>query len=305
MSALFPHGSGRQALISRLEWWLEQCAFGLLLMIVGWLPWIFSQTQLDTVELPKQTVLIVSAGLVWFLLVLQDALRGAWHIVWDRSAKILATTLLVLALGAILSRDPYGSWVGMTKQIPTAMLSLIGVFAWWLAIRRLVQSPLRFAMVIGIWLVSAGVLAWGTVAWLLGATMWPWSLEIFRVITPAGAVSEVAVFLLLPTLLAAAFVIHGGKILALTKRTVVHVLRGLGAVVLIPSFFLIGLVGSVGLWLALALAALVFAVVVTAKRARQSWLVLAAICFVSAVTIFAPAINPWQKLATRVSITVS
>jgi hypothetical protein len=304
MSALFPHGSGHHATILRIEWWLEQLAFGLLLMMVGWLPWVFSRMQLDTVELPKQTVLIVSAGLVWFLLVVQDALRGAWHLVWDRSAKILAFSLLVLALGTVLSRDLYGSWVGITKQIPTAMLSLIAVYAWWLAIRRLVQTPLRLGLLVGVWLVSAGILAWGTLAWLLGATIWPWSLEIFRVVTPAGAVSEVASFLIVPTLISLVLIIQGKTVTLLKQLRLIRGLGIAGLVVLIPSVFLIGMVGSLGLWLALAAGAKMFAIIANTRRVRAAWIAVAAISLLSAMTLFMPTVNPWSKLASRVSITV-
>lgn len=305
MSELFSHPTGRHAVIARIEWWLEQMAFGLLLMVVGFLPWIFSQTQLDSTELPKQTVLVVSAGLVWFLLVIQDALRGAWHIAWDRYAKIVFIMVGTLALLAIASRDPYGSWVGMTKQIPTAVFTMLAGAAWWLASRRLVNAPTRLLLTIGVWMTSAAFFAWGTAAWLLGTMVWPWTLPLFRAITPLGTVSEVAIFLVPTSLFAFAIFVEGAKVIGRTRGRISVYLRIFALLVLLPSLLLIGAIGSPVLWFALAAGAGVFLFLAQEKKERIGWSAITILCLASVcLSLFSPSWNPWRMLGDRISLTV-
>ncbi len=303
--SLFPHHIGPHAFISRLAWGLEQAAFSLLLMVVGCLPWIFSRTQLDTTELPKQTVLVVSAGLVWCLFVVQDALRGAWHLAWDRYSKIIFTSMGVLVLLAIASRDPYGSWVGITKQIPTAVITMLAGAAWWLAIRRLVNAPLRFLLVLGVWFVSAGLFAWGTIAWLVGKTIWPWSLPLFRSMTPLGSVSEVAIFLVPMVVFSFAMLLQGAKLFGETRKNRTRFLRIGAVLLLLPSLTLIGAVESPALWFSLALGVGILVVFLEGRRLRLAALMVAILCLGSAVlALFSPGWNPWRLFGNRISLTV-
>lgn len=305
MSALFPRFSGSHARLSRIAWWLEQSAFGLLLMLVACLPWIFSRTQLDVVELPKQTVLIASAGLVWFLLVLHDAAQGSWRIAWDRSAKILALAMVALGITAFFSRDSYGSWVGMTKQIPVAVLTMVAGFAWWLAIRRLVQTPLQLMLVLGTWMTSGGLFAWGTLAWLFGVSVWPWSLSVFRAITPLGAVSEVALFLVPIALLATALLVQGEVFFRLRSHKQRAIVRAGAAFVLFPCFMLFGAVGSGMLWGVLFMGMIAFLMSAPAKRERLWWLFASVVCLGSLISSVMPArLNVWRLFFDRWSLTI-
>ena len=305
MTELFVHPIGKNTVIARCAWWLEQAAFGLLLMVVGFLPWIFSQTQLDTTELPKQTILIVSAGLVWLLLVIQDALRGAWHIAWDRYAKITFAMVGICAVLALASQDPYGSWVGMTKQIAPSVFTMIAGAAWWLAIRRLVQAPMRLLLVLSTWFVSATLFAWGTVAWLLGTGVFPWSLSIFRAITPLGTVSDVAIFLVPVVLLSSVLLIEGGKSLGQIRGKTLGYLRIFAGAALIPSLLLIGVIGSPVPWLALAVGAGFLGALTRVKRERIGWLMVTIGCALSVLlAVFSPSWNPWHVLSNRISLTI-
>lgn len=289
-------------------WWawvLEEAAFALLLAVVALLPWIFSTTQLDAIELPKQTFILASGGLVWLLLVLRDVLVGKVEFPWDRASKLAVGSVVVLGVLACVSRDPYGSWVGINKQIATSVFTMIAGMTWWFAIRRLVQSPVRFMLTGGTFLVSTGLLALGTGAWLLNMPLWPWSRLAAQGITPLGTVSDTALVLVPVALLAAAILVQGGAMVESRGKHTVMVVRLLAGVVLLACLLLIGAVSSPVLWAASMAGVFMYAWAAPHKKERRIWtggaVVLLALVVLSA---FSPSWDPWRKLGDRLSLAV-
>ncbi len=275
-------------------------------MVVAGMPWVFSVTQLDRLELPKQTLLICTAGIVWLLLLAQDLLRKEWRVAWDRATQcVLVCSVIFIGL-ACFSQDPYASWIGTTKQISFAAATMLAGGAWWLAIRRLVNAPLRFALVGGTWALSLGVFVVATSAWLFGHGLWPWTSSLLQGSTPVGTVADLAVCVTPLVLLALYAFIHGKQAFHLSGTSANVVIRVLALILFLPSVLLIGITASPVPWLALAGGSLVLYGATPKQSLKRIWQWCAGVFLLFALLIgLFPQWNPWRSIERSVSQTAS
>ncbi len=272
------------------------------MMLVAGLPWVFSTTQLDRLELPKQTLLICTAGIVWLLFLMQDLLRKEWRFAWDRATQCVLGCSLLFVILACVSQDPYASWIGTTKQIPFAAATMLAGAAWWLAIRRLVNSPLRFALIGGAWAISLGVFGIATAAWLFGYGVWPWTSSLLQGSTPLGTITDLAVCSTPLALLALYTFVQGKQAFHLSGSKANILLRIVAVIFFVPSVLFVGVTGSPVPWLALAGGSFLFQYATSKRFSKYVWQGCAGVFFAFALFInFFPQLNPWRTIEQSVS----
>jgi len=112
--------------------WFARASFGILLVLVFFLPLCFFPLGVDTLEVHKQTLLVLGVSAAAFCWLMAQACgfehkRGTPGLVWP-----LFFLTVVMGIGAWFSDAPFLSWIGEVKQEYISFLSIaaLALFAY-------------------------------------------------------------------------------------------------------------------------------------------------------------------------------
>ncbi len=237
---------------------MDACLHGAALL----LPLLFTSLTIDSVELPKQTLLLFLAviGLVaWIGRAVAEQsfeLRRSWlHVV---------TVIVLLGYGALsfFSVDRYQSFAGVLGQMPWSFASLASLLALYLvAVNRLRSIAQVYDLLFTILIASFLAGLYGVLQ-LWGWHVLPSPVAQARTFTSVGSVFSLSVYMVVPLVLSAGLAYHGCR----------------NNVCLLGSRSLLGLSARIVVWLTLAVSLLVLVLV-------DYWVAWAALMFGTALLV--------------------
>ncbi|HVM90360.1 MAG TPA: tetratricopeptide repeat protein [Verrucomicrobiae bacterium] len=173
------------------------------------IPLVFTSLTIDSLELPKQTLLVffASIGLVAWLgkAVAMKSLRIRRS--WLNVVAVLF--VLAYALVAWMSPDRYMAFVGTVGQMPWSVTTMVALLVlYFVAINRLTTLAQVYDLVFTFLLSSLLAGAYGLFQ-MLGWYVLPSPISKAQTFSSIGSVYSLATFLVAPMVVAAGLVFHG------------------------------------------------------------------------------------------------
>lgn len=192
-------------LAKTMEVIMDVCLHGAAFII----PLFFTSLTIDSVELPKQTLLIacsVIALIAWIgrAVALQSfELRRSWlHVV---------TVIALLGYGvlSLFSIDRYLSFVGAFGQMPWSLASLASILGLYLVVTNRVRTIAQVYDLLFTVLFSSFLAGLYGVFQLMGWHVLPSAVAQTKTFTSVGSIFSLAVYLVVPLIISAGLAYHG------------------------------------------------------------------------------------------------
>ena len=237
---------------------IDICLHGLVFLI----PLFFSTVTLDSVELNKQTILIVVASIAGIAWIGQALAEKRFTIV--RSWLHLVTVLFGLGylVVALFSQDRYQSLVGTLGQMPWAFSTVVALIVIYIVTVHHVRSVSQVYDFILSFLVSSSLVAVYGLLQMSGVYILAAADTHVNVFTSVGSAFSLAVFLVVPIIISASLLFHGCR----NKVCMLGSEKPLGRVarVLVWAMMLTGLAALIVVDFWVAWAGLLFGTLLTA-----------------------------------------
>lgn len=234
------------ALLKRI---IDICLHGLVFLI----PLFFSTITLDSIELNKQTVLVVIASIAGIAWVGQALAEKRFTIV--RSWLHLVTILFALGylIVSLFSQDRYQSFVGSLGQMPWAFSTVAALVVVYIVVVHHVRSVSQVYDLILSFLASSLLVAVYGLLQMSGIYLFGSADTHAKSFTTVGGVFSLSVFMTVPIMISASLLFHGcrnkvcvlgsEKALGIAARVLVWALLVAGLLVLLVVDFWVAWAG--------------------------------------------------------------
>ncbi len=184
---------------------IDLCLHGTIFL----LPLFFTSFTLDVLELSKQTLLVIlsSIALVAWLGIALAEKRFTLSRHWIHLVVVLFG--LGYLLVSLLSQDRYLSLAGSLGQMPWSFATVISLVFFYLVSVHRVRSTTQVYNLIFTFLVSSLLVAAFGILQMFGVFLVPAAVAQSNGFTTVGSVFALAVFMVVPLIMAAALAYHG------------------------------------------------------------------------------------------------
>ncbi|MCR4256356.1 MAG: tetratricopeptide repeat protein, partial [Candidatus Uhrbacteria bacterium] len=246
-------------LAKTMEVIMDVCLHGTAFII----PLFFTSLTIDSVELPKQTLLVafsVVALIAWIgkgVALQSFELRRSWlHVV---------TVITLLGYGALslFSVDKYLSFVGAVGQMPWSFMSLAAILGLYLVAVNRIRTIAQVYDLLFTILLSSFLAGLYGVFQLMGWYVLPSAVAQTNTFTSVGSVFSLSVYMVVPLVMSAGLAYHGCR----------------NNACLLGSQSLLGLSARILLWATMAVSLLLLAFV-------DYWVAWAALLFGTTLLVF-------------------